>query len=154
MNPADPLPPARYEPTDGLPRAIAFTGCGVALGVALVLLTSGWIYHSHYGASQSTRGRGAEFAFENGPHVTTGVARDWMIQDKAVSDHLKLYAWIDRPTGIVRIPIERAMELIAVEIREKSADHAENWSRSAPAAVVERTTAGSPSLQHRDNPTP
>jgi len=154
MNRTDPLPPARYEATDGLPVAIALTGGGIVLGLGLVLLIGGWIYRSHYKAAQSANPLSQEFAFENGPHVTTGVARDWVVQDKAVHDHLKTYAWIDRPTGVVRIPIERATELISAESLKKQIDHTENWSRSDPAAVAGPTTAGSPSLQERDKPTP
>lgn len=151
MNAASQLPPARHEATDGLPRVVAFTGCGIALGIALVLAASAWIYPSNSGKSGTPAGSSRELSFENGPDATTGVARDWAAQDQAVHDHLEIYAWIDRPAGVVRIPIERAMKLLATESAGKSAD-TDQWSRSGPASVRGKTAAGSPRLQERPTP--
>lgn len=120
MNPAESLPPARYESGHGRPPVVWVTGAGIVLGLVLILLIAAGIYRSHYRATEiPLSSHEISFAFENGPQASTGVARDWLAQDGLVHDHLKTYAWVDRPKGVVRIPIERAMELLADEAAKK-----------------------------------
>ena len=49
------------------------------------------------------------------PRLQTSPALDLKTLRDAEDAHLHSYAWVDRKAGAVRIPIERAMELVAKE---------------------------------------
>lgn len=109
--------PPGYEPRDVRMRG---TLVGIAVffaGIAICLLVSAGLYGSWVGR----RGLGGrESSFRHGSEERSDIARDWDAQTTAVKEHLENYAWVDRPGGWVRIPIERAMELSVQE----SAQHA------------------------------
>jgi len=50
------------------------------------------------------------------PRLQTSPALDLKTLRDAEDAHLHGYAWVDRKAGVVRIPIERAMELVAKEV--------------------------------------
>jgi len=117
MNRTESLAPPRYEPVDASPRYIIL-GCGVlALGVALSLLVSALLYRE---SDQSRRVFSTEQSFRHGPAEKTGIARDWAEQDRLVEEHLHGYGWVDRPAGIVHVPVDRALDLIASEAATKT----------------------------------
>lgn len=58
-----------------------------------------------------------------GPRLQISPARDLNELQAAEDEALNSYGWVDRDNGIVRIPIERAMEVL-VE-RERSKENAE-----------------------------
>jgi hypothetical protein len=111
MSSAAQLPPADYERTDGSPRGILFTGAGLAAGIGAVLLVSALMYR----AAPPPRFAAADTLFQHGVRARTTIARDWAEQDRLVHEHLETYGWIDRSAGIVRIPIERAMDVLVTE---------------------------------------
>lgn len=115
MNITEPLPPARHEPTDGSPAIVVLAGCVLAAGIALSLIACGLLYGTHYRGRPTTRAAGIESSFRHGPDERTGIARDWIAQDAIVRAHLGTYGWVDRRTGVVRIPIKRAMAVLAAE---------------------------------------
>ena len=47
------------------------------------------------------------------PRLQVKPARDLGLLHQAEDDLLKTYEWVDRGKGVVRIPIERAMELLS-----------------------------------------
>jgi hypothetical protein len=47
------------------------------------------------------------------PRLQTDPHADLMKRQQAEDAVLRAYGWVDRATGTVRIPIERAMELLA-----------------------------------------
>ena len=49
------------------------------------------------------------------PRLQEDPALDLAVFRKREEERLSTYGWIDRPNGVVRIPIERAMEIIARE---------------------------------------
>jgi hypothetical protein len=115
MSHASELPPPDYERSDGAPRAVLFAATGIVGLIALTVLASGWWYAAQYREAPVVRARGGEFSFTRGPQQRTSIQRDWATQDAFVREHLHTYGWIDREAHVVRIPIERAMELIATE---------------------------------------
>jgi hypothetical protein len=58
-------------------------------------------------------------SFTHGPDGRTGIERDWRAQEQTVHEHLATYGWVDARAGVVRIPIERAMTVIAAEAEKK-----------------------------------
>jgi hypothetical protein len=59
-------------------------------------------------------------SFKHGPQDKSAIVGDWSKQDKMVREHLEGYAWVDRKKGLVSIPIERAMELMARDVEPLS----------------------------------
>lgn len=114
MSSAAELPPERAEPTDGLPHVVVITGIGLAVGLALCLLAASWIYVACYNLP-SARAAGPESSFQHAPHARTSIEHDWQAQDAAVRAHLDTYDWVDRDAGIVRIPINRAIDVLATD---------------------------------------
>lgn len=53
------------------------------------------------------------------PRLQVSPPQDLQTLQKKYQSILHSYAWVDRDKGIVRIPIERAMELLAQEESEK-----------------------------------
>jgi hypothetical protein len=47
-----------------------------------------------------------------GPLLQPATGDDLARARAAEAEHLSSYGWIDRPTGVVHVPIERAMELL------------------------------------------
>jgi hypothetical protein len=109
------LPLPDYEPTDGPARLVLLTAAGLAVGLGLTLAASAWVYRSGAGSRPAVSARGPEFFFEHGPGERTGIERDWEKQDRLVRERLQSYGWVDREAGVVRIPIERAMEKLGNE---------------------------------------
>lgn len=94
---------------------VVLAGGGIIAGVAMVLLVAGGLTRAKISAPEKSPATRELYAFEHGPAASTPVTQAWNLQDKAVHDHLTNYAWVDRGAGVVQIPLERAMELIAQE---------------------------------------
>jgi hypothetical protein len=114
MNLATELPPANYEPRDASPMMVALTIAGVAAGVALTLLVA-WFLQERHNRVADLAAAPKQTSFQGSSRMQPDVAQDWMRQDAAVQEHLQTYGWIDRGAGTVRIPIDRAMQLMAEE---------------------------------------
>ncbi len=119
MSAVPPLPPPRFEPAIGSPSLVVLSAAALVAGIAIVLATAAWV------SRPTTFEAGAEFSFTHGPRERTSIARDWIAQDAAVHEHLETYGWNDRAAGVVRIPIERAMDLVSRD----AADAAQKGSR-------------------------
>ena len=115
MSSSTELPPADYEPRDASPVGIAAVATIVALTIALCLCVASilYLYVYHHARPPGMIGRQTSFHF--GPEAKTEIAGDWIEQDAAVRRNLHTYGWIGRRHGIVRIPIDRAMDLLARE---------------------------------------
>jgi hypothetical protein len=143
MNPeSNPRDPA-YEPRDVQPSGTLMGIAVFFAGIAVCLLVSAQVYRMWEKRLEEGRdgrpvrpftvmepraepgragrpslpheGEAPDSSFRSGPWVETDIERDWRVQTAAVQDHLENYAWVDRPGGWVRIPIERAMELSVSE---------------------------------------
>jgi hypothetical protein len=114
MSAAESLPTPRYERTAGSPGLVVLSAAALVGGIAAVLIVSAWIARPH----GTARAIAPELLFTHGPEEHTSIARDWTAQDAAVREHLETYGWNDRGTGIVRIPIDRAIELVSREAKD------------------------------------
>jgi hypothetical protein len=113
MNAPEITAASRHERSDGSPPLVLLTAGGLLAGIGLVLFVSALLYHSRYHSLPATRDGGTEASFQHGPEARSGITRDWQEQDRLVREHLAGYGWVNRPAGVVRIPIERAMEIVA-----------------------------------------
>ena len=112
---AEHAPRPGHEATDASPRTVAalagalafLVALGIAAGVETVRLLSGGAAH----ASAAT-------SFAGGSDSRPAVEVSWDQCERASAARLGGYAWVDRRAGTVRIPLERAMDLVAAEAGE------------------------------------
>jgi hypothetical protein len=123
MSSAARLPPADYEPRDASPTVIAGVGLGLAAGLVLVL----WVCARMMGpgtGQTATEADRRQTSFHSGAEATTGIDADWQRLDAETQRNLETYGWVDRERGVVRIPIDRAMDLLVKEAAPKAKEGA------------------------------
>jgi hypothetical protein len=113
----------RHEERDVDPRAIALVGLVLAVGLVLIGF-GGWFLVRHYDAREARRsGPPNPVAAALGeptpppPRLQHDPLRDLEQLRAAEEAALHGYGWVDRSAGSARIPIERAMELLATRGR-------------------------------------
>ena len=109
------LPAADYEPRDAPPGRLLLVGGGLAAGIVVSLGLALAVYVKRYHDAPRLGTIGRQTSFHHSPEATTDIAADWIRQDQAVREHLTTYGWIDRDAGVVRIPIDRAMQRLVEE---------------------------------------
>lgn len=102
MNPAAPTPD--YEATDASPRGILAVAA-IVFGVTVAVLAGTWL------TLRAPR-PSPDGSFTHGPKQITSIQQSWREIEAARADS---YGWIDRDHGIVRIPVDRALQLVARE---------------------------------------
>jgi hypothetical protein len=105
-----------YEKTDASPRSLvhfALTMAAILVATCLALI---WLF-KHF---QKTQNPGsvvaAPFAAErplpSPPRIQANPGADMQSYSESQQNLLNTYGWIDRQNGVVRMPIDRAMELL------------------------------------------
>jgi hypothetical protein len=108
---------AGYELSDLRPGYIAFFGIGlsVVLGIAVVIASLVVHYKTVQHAGQDTPiprlAREREAMPE--PRLQVDAPNDLRQMRAAEDAALDSYGWVDKDAGIVRIPVDRAMEILA-----------------------------------------
>lgn len=103
----------RHEGTDAHPRVVVGIAAALALLVVAGLLV-GRAYVRSHGTSPMTVG------FQQGPGERTSVEATWSDYQRDTQAHLSGYGWIDRRAGVVRVPLDRAIDLVSAEEAAKS----------------------------------
>lgn len=109
-------PTPGHELSDLKPRAIAIFLVVLALTIAGVLVVSVWIHQ--YSASRLARTEASPVpptspAAAPEPRLQVFAPKE-MHEFRAAEDAtLKSYGWVNREVGLIRIPIDRAMQLLA-----------------------------------------
>lgn len=106
-----------HEPRDLNLRVVGMFLAGMVVTVILVLALMAWLFD--YFAAAGARREGRPSALLSAPQIppeprlqVNGPA-DLKALLAAEHAQLESYGWVDRNAGIVRIPIERAMKLLA-----------------------------------------
>jgi hypothetical protein len=104
-----------FEPRDVPPRGVSFAILALFVGVGLsAALVAGLLM-----LFPQERERPAPTALETAPlappdpRLETSPGGDRLALEKAARDRLTGYAWADRRAGRVRIPIDRAVDILA-----------------------------------------
>jgi len=108
---------ARHERRDLSPRNIAVFAVSLAVTVILV----GWICYELFGhflsVERETQAPPSPLSLSPrpvpGPRLVVDPGQDMQELRASEDAILNTYGWIDRGKGIVRIPIDRAIELVA-----------------------------------------
>jgi hypothetical protein len=115
MSGPESLPTPDYETGDAKSWVIAITAASLVAIIGLCISVAA-LLHLKVEREDSPHARpGATELFQNGPEAKTSIEMSWAEVDSSVRRHLDGYEWIDRRAGIVRIPIGRAMDLVAEE---------------------------------------
>jgi hypothetical protein len=118
MEPETHTPPsAGYEHSDIRLRPLIWA----AVGLALVCILSLWVTKRMFRSFETTAKRldapvhplALTQETPPAPNLQTTPRLDLEKHEQAMREQLDRYGWIDRPQGIVHIPIERAIELTA-----------------------------------------
>ena len=104
----------RHEVADVSGRRIVWTAAGLATMLVVVALAA-WAVLSvlRSGSAQDASSLRAAAARMPSPRLQTAPSRDLDALREEKRALLSDYRWLDRDAGVVRIPIERAMELLA-----------------------------------------
>jgi len=110
-------PKHRHETTDAVPRYIIYFVLGVAIAVIAGFLTS-WgtlvflQHHQTYPAPQSSISRGRVLPPAGMPQLQAHPDTDLQVYLHQQREILDSYGWVNRKNGVVRIPIQRAMDVL------------------------------------------
>jgi hypothetical protein len=116
--PTTPLPPQTYEQNDLSFRPIILFGVGL-IGITLLVLLSMSVFFTSLAARRAQQDPPlsplAQARPQHPPEPRLQIAPRLDLQHlrQAEDDILHSYGWVDRGAGIVRIPIEQAMDLLA-----------------------------------------
>jgi hypothetical protein len=108
---------ASYELSDLRPGYVAFFGIGLAVVLVIAVVTASLIVH--YKTVQHARqdtpiprlAREREAMPE--PRLQVAAPNELRQLRAAEEAALNSYGWVDKDTGIVKIPVDRAMEILA-----------------------------------------
>jgi hypothetical protein len=108
-------PGPRHEPSDLKPRTILIFGIILSVTVLLCLLIANWMFH--YFAAVQTQSSPplsplATREAPPGPRLQAHAPEDLRKFRAEEEATLNSYGWVNQQTGIVRIPIDRAMQLL------------------------------------------
>jgi len=132
-----------YEKSDASPRGLVYFVLTIAAILAATCLSLIWLF-KHY---EKTENPGSFVAapfsgaqpLPPAPRIQSNPAVDMQSYLQSQQNLLNTYGWIDRQSGIVRMPIDRAMELLLERGRPtRAADTQQN------GAQTQKTRNGSP----------
>lgn len=120
----NPKKPAGHEPTDVNTRPVWFAVLGTALGCVLIAFAVTLMFNmlhrragneDHLAAENAAVPAVAESRVKYpGPRLQVAPETDLATLRAREDGELNHYGWIDKGSGIVRIPIDRAIELTAL----------------------------------------
>ena len=112
----DPQHRAGHETTDASPFYIGLFALGLVLMIALILPLLGWIFWRLEAAAQRADPRQSPLAAAQtppAPRLEEQPADELAKLRRAEDRRLSSYGWIDPQQRVVRVPIERAIEILA-----------------------------------------
>ena len=106
-----------YEVRDIDPRRVVFIGIGLVTTILVVMMLTYTIYDyvtgRHIGRQPSTSSLAHTRAPTPEPHLSVNAPEELRQLRATENATLNSYAWVDKENGTVRIPIDRAIEVLA-----------------------------------------
>ncbi|MEO6873565.1 MAG: cytochrome c [Opitutaceae bacterium] len=117
MKPDSAIPPTGHERTG----AITLTGLRLVALVGVSLMATACGRHERDGANTTGATLPAKSATGNHHEQQPRIAQTSKEQDGTESGRLDTYGWVNRASGLLHIPIDRAMDLMLAEKSSRSA---------------------------------
>jgi hypothetical protein len=108
-------PRSRHELSDLQPRTILIFGIALSVTVLLCLLVANWMFHYFAAVQTQSSPPLSPLATQEappGPRLQAHAPEDLRTFRAEEEATLNSYGWVNRQAGIVRIPIDRAMQLL------------------------------------------
>lgn len=109
------VPGPGYEVQDTNPRAVLWFLVCLFIVICLTLLVT-WLMFRHFSVSEVAPPSASSFAdvreLPLGPQLQPDPRTNLLATRSKQQQELDSYSWEDRKAGVVRIPIERAMDLL------------------------------------------
>ena len=122
MSSEQPKPRHDHERSDWNLNYVVWGAIALVASVAVGLLALWWMFKAFHGWAENRQmGTARATVQENRPPeplLQVSPTDDWTEMLQREREILNSYRWVDRPKGIVHIPIDRAMEL-TVERQKK-----------------------------------
>ena len=109
----------RHEMSDAQPKPILAFTAGVLAALGLSLIVTWGLFRLMTSATAPAGGVEAARTEPPAPRLQVTPSQELESIRAAEIDRLSSYGWVDRRSGTVRIPIERAIDLVAAEAEEK-----------------------------------
>ena len=110
-------PESGHEVSDINSKRVARVGLALATVIALALLVTYGLFRYFYRGETRTRPLPSPLSYTREPtpepRLSIEPGKDLKTLRSEEDAMLKSYGWIDRDKGVVRIPIDRAIELLA-----------------------------------------
>ena len=104
-----------HETSDLKPRTILIFGIGLSVTILICLAIANWMFHYFAAVQTASSPPLSPLARQEappGPHLQARAPED-LRKFRAEEDAtLNSYGWVNQQAGIVRIPIDRAMQLL------------------------------------------
>ena len=104
-----------HELSDASPGTIALFVAGLFGTIFFSMAMLGWMYVHLYAKTDAMPVRPEQTSFKHARTAKSSIAKDWQSIDALAHQRLDGYAWADSRHDLVRIPITRAVELVARE---------------------------------------
>ncbi|HXK60535.1 MAG TPA: hypothetical protein PLP42_11645 [Acidobacteriota bacterium] len=104
-----------YETTDANPRmlAYAFVGLGVLIAVVFVAMWLLFVYFDYRSGQPVAESRQRAIDYRPpSPRLQTSPGTDLREMLEKEQQQLESYGWVNKASGIVRIPVEQAMDIV------------------------------------------
>ena len=115
-SPGTDRPNRRHEAPDIQIRLILMFGIGLVIVTVVVLLVADWLFDDFAASRPKVQGPPAPFAetrpLPPEPRLQVDPAQDLQQMRAAEDAVLSSYAWVNEAAGVVRIPIDRAIERV------------------------------------------
>ena len=138
-------PQPSHETRDVNVRGVAASAAGLVVATALIyFVVAGLFQHlkqTHPSPDAPSRIALHPRMLAPAPQLQTNVTADLATFQASENARLRSYGWVDRSAGIIHIPIERAMELIAERGLPTRGSGTQNASGITPVQMQERKAA-------------
>ncbi len=102
-----------HEVSDASAKTIGFFVLGLFAVIFTAMASLGVMYKRMYTDTDAIPVRPVQESFQYAPQQKTSIAKDWEIMDRLAHERLDGYGWTDQAHGVTRVPIARAMTLVA-----------------------------------------
>ena len=133
-----------HEVSDASAKTVGLFVLGLFAVIFIAMAALGVMYKRMYTDTDAIPVPPVQESFKNAPQDKTSIAKDWDTIDQLARQRLNGYGWTDEARGVARVPIARAMALVAHEGLPARAGQTPNFpppdQEKLPLMELESTT--------------